>query len=333
MLRATKKLLARLFCLKMKKAKNQRRLVIIVALIGVYYLGKHSSSLNARDNELGEKRYPRLRGPFHNSPNYTVHKLINLGNLLSKFNNRDNSQLEVLQKGPNDEEKAADLADEISTTAASKSKEVTPHFPAEQTNQQVKNPLANQNHKGNKQQKDTYPLHNTSDTQTPAQANQKSDSAVIVSTGKPNGKSLVQADKPKPTIITPRTPSQTAATTKPTISSEGSTNGETATETATVHSKSVDAAKVDHRLQILLKDKKLFGFVDKNATYQLQRTDVLKTASYSQLLQYQISRRIKPPSKVDSPNNDDFLYKYGYSKTTSDKLPLLRNVPDNRHSR
>ena len=177
---------------------------------------------------------------------------INLGNLLSKFNNHDNSQFEVLQKGPNDEEKAADLADEISTTTASKPKKVTPHFPAEQTNQQVKNPLANQNRKGNKQQKDTYPLHNTSDTQAPAQASQKSDSAVIVSTGKPNGKSLVQADKPKPTIITPRTPSQTAVTTKPTVPSEGSTNGETATETATAHSKSVDAAKVDRQSSLFI---------------------------------------------------------------------------------
>ena len=140
--------------------------MIIVALIGVYYLGKHSSSLNVRDKE-GEKRY--LRGPFYNGVNYTgsvverpeqVQQYIDLGNLpvLSKINNRDNNQREVLQKGTNSfvhREEAVKITD-----PANKPEKVTPPFPAEQTNRQVKTSQANQNHKANMQQhEDTSQMH------------------------------------------------------------------------------------------------------------------------------------------------------------------------------
>jgi len=46
----------------MKKSRNQRRLVIVIALVGVYFLGKHSSSLGISNNGEEEKRF--LRGPF-----------------------------------------------------------------------------------------------------------------------------------------------------------------------------------------------------------------------------------------------------------------------------
>ena len=340
MLRATKRLIARLFCLNMKKAKNQRRLVIIVALIGVYYLGKHSSSLNIRDKESEQERY--LRGPFHNGANYTgvvvegqkqAQFKMNLEKLLSKFNDSPR----VIQKGPNGPQEnrkdAVKITGGSSTTAMAGEPKVTPTFPAEQINQQVKKPQIN-NRKVNKQYEDTSQMHNTkrvSDSQTPTQEPHQE---VIASTGQPNDKSLVQVNMPKPTITTPRTPPQTAGTTKPTTPqtapSEGSTSSKVATKTTTP--KNVDATKVGRHLQDLLKDKRIFGFVNKNATYQFQHTDILETASYSQLLQYQISRT-KPPSKAGSQNNNDLLYKYGYSKTTSDKLPLLRSLPDNRDSR
>ena len=328
MLRATKRLIARLFCLNMKKAKNQRRLVIIVALIGVYYLGKHSSSLNIRDKESEQERY--LRGPFHNGANYTGvvvegQKQAQLEKLLSKINDSPR----VLQKGPNGPQEnrkdAVKITGGSSTTAMAGEPKVTPTFPAEQINQQVKKPQIN-NRKVNKQYEDTSQMHNTkrvSDTQT---TTQEPHQEVIASTGQPNDKSLVQVNMPKPTITTPRTPPQTAGTTKPTAPSEGSTSSKTTTP------KNVNATKVGRHLQDLLKDKRIFGFVNKNATYQFQHTDILETASYSQLLQYQISRT-KPSGKAGSQNNNDLLYKYGYSKTTSDKLPLLRSLPDNRDSR
>ena len=313
--------------------------MIIVALIGVYYLGKHSSSLSVRENESEKERY--LRGPLHNGANYTGAVVErpregktepvqhNLGKLLSKINDSQR----VLQKQPNNpsqaRENAVKIADEISTTAMASEPKVTPTFPAEQINQQVKKPQPN-DHKGNKQHEDIN-TNKVSDT-SPTEASQE----IIASTGKANDKSLVQADTPKPTITTPRTPSQTAVTTEPTASRpaspEASTSSEAATKTTTLYSKDINPAKVDRHLQNLLKDKKIFGFVNKNTTYQSQHTDILETAPYSQLLQYQISRT-KPPSKTGSQSNDNFLYKYGYSKTTSDKLPLLRSVPDNRDSR
>lgn len=320
----------------MKKAKNQRRLVIIVALIGVYYLGKHSSSLSVRDKENEKERV--LRRPFHNGANYTGVVVERQKQTQLEINNSQR----ILQKGSNspqahrseDAVKITDLTDRISTTATASKPRVTPTFPAEQINQQVNKPqTVNRN-----QYKDTSQMHNTnriSDT-SPTQASQEPNQEVIASTGKANGKSLVQVDTPKPTITTPRTPSRAAVTTKPTVSRtaspEGSTSSETTTKTTTPYSKVVNAAKIDRHLKNLVKDKKIFGFVDKNATYQLQHVDILETASYSQLLQYQISRT-NPPSKASSQNNNDLLYKYGYSKTTSDKLPLLRSVPDNRDPR
>jgi len=76
MLRAAKKLITKLLCPNMKKSRNQRRLVIVVALVGVYFLGRHSSSLGMSQSGEEEKRF--LRGPFryrlHSQHKDTEHK-------------------------------------------------------------------------------------------------------------------------------------------------------------------------------------------------------------------------------------------------------------------
>ncbi|XP_065919997.1 polypeptide N-acetylgalactosaminyltransferase 11-like isoform X3 [Dysidea avara] len=65
MLRAVRKLMTKVLCPNMKKSRNQRRLVIVVALVGVYFLGRHSSSLGISRSGEEEKRI--LRGPFRYS--------------------------------------------------------------------------------------------------------------------------------------------------------------------------------------------------------------------------------------------------------------------------
>ena len=53
--------MTKVLCPNMKKSRNQRRLVIVVALVGVYFLGRHSSSLG--NSRSGEEEKRILRGP------------------------------------------------------------------------------------------------------------------------------------------------------------------------------------------------------------------------------------------------------------------------------
>ena len=347
----------------MKKAKNQRRLVIIVALIGVYYLGKHSSSLNLRASEPGEKRI--LRDPPYRSTKSVASRRsgkqqqqrpsLYFGDLL-KSGRSSNDNQKILQKGPSNgvhhDEKVVIKSTELAfrsqdgKTVTSKPESITPPFAAGQTDQQVKNPqqTAQNRSKSIKQLKGTSQMQiaNRSGDTANQPAPTQTDISQKPNAGQVNYKSLADKtidsihDKSKPT---PRTSSQSEQTTKPTafqtVSTEGSTasNSEFATtNTTTAQSKIVNPDKVDRHLQNLLKEKKLFGFVDKNGTEQLQSVDILRTESYSKFLQYQISKKTELPIKLNSQNNGD-LYKYGYSKATSDKMALLRNLPDNRDSR
>ena len=361
MLRATKKLIRRLFFFNMKKAKNQRRLVIIVALIGVYYLGKHSSSLNLRASESGEKRI--LRDPPFRSTKSVVPRRsgkqqpqkrpsLYFGDLLKSGRNSRNDNLKILQKIPSDgvhraEQivvKSTELAYrlQVGKSVASKPEEVTPPFAAGQTDQQVKNSkqtVQNRN-KSIEQLQGTSQIQNAS--RNSDAANQLAPIQTDVSPT-PNANQVNLADKitdskskSKPT---PQASSLSEQTTKPTasqtVSTEGSTAGTSefaATNTTTAQSKIANPDEVNRHLQNLLKDKKIFGFADKNITEQLQSMDILRTESYSKFLKYQISKRTELPIKLNSQNNGD-LYKYGYSKVTSDKIPLLRSLPDNRDPR
>lgn len=322
-----------------------------MALIGVYYLGKHSSSLNVRGSK-GEKRY--LRRPF--SDNLT-------GAVVDRPSYNDNlavgyrrGQNKVLEKIPNGEAQSVsqvgvENGQRLSTTK--RASKVTPPAPAKKANQQTKHSGAIQSkeqNKVNKQYEDgadnfqdankinddsANKINDDITIQTPTQSSVSQ--TIIVSTIRQTDKSLAFADKPKPTVIFPevrRTSKLTALQKKisPPQSVKLNRNSKANTNDSSLQNlKGVKTDKADHQLQDLLKDKDLFGFVGKNITDQMQHTNILKTASYTKLLQYQISKRTKPPTP---PSADDrLLYKNGYSKATSDKIPLLRNVPDNRNSR
>ena len=357
MLRATKKLIRRLFFTNMKKAKNQRRLVIIVALIGVYYLGKHSSSLNLRASESGEKRI--LRDPPFRSTKSVVPRRsgkqqpklrpsLYFGDLLKSGRN-SNDNLKILQKRPSDGVHRAEQMVVKSTelayrsqggkSVASKPEEVTPPFAAGQTDQQVKNSKQTVQNRN----KSIEQLKGTSQIQIGSRNSDAANQLAPIQTDvspTPNANQVNLADKitdskskSKPT---PQASSLSEQTTKPTasqtVSTEGSTAGTSefaATNTTTAQSKIANPDEVNRHLQNLLKDKKIFGFADKNITERLQSMDILRTESYSKFLKYQISKRTELPN---SQNNGDF-YKYGFSKATSDKIPLLRSLPDNRDPR
>jgi len=324
-----KKLAGQMFCLNMKKAKNQRRLVIIVALVGVYYLGKHSSSYSniARKGELKEERFPRL-------------KLVNekYSDLIADphVNNRN----EVLKKGSKDDDRTMENARAKHTNINSKPPPVLSDHNI--TNlQNHKASETSKQHKSPQEVSSQAPTQSTSKaTQSTSKATQSTSKAthsVIASTGQ-SEKIVVETSKPKPTVITAKT---AAPTTKPTASQTASADGstsESSTDTPSVKSSTdkpsvkstVNVNENNYNIQDLLKDKNLFGFVYKN---QSRDMNILKAASYSKLLEYQLSKRTKAPPPKPSDSSNYLLYKYGYSRSSSDKLPILRDLPDNRDTR
>ena len=322
MLRAMKKIskLVTRWCFNIKKSGNRRRMVIIVALIGVYYLGKHSSSLNFGGSE-GEKRY--IRHPLRNrtrtglvvEPPKQLKKsngYIYFGDLLG---DRDNK---LLQK----ERSNDDRTYHNDNTKLNKIKMVTPSITAEQTKQHKKVPPVIQ-HKALSQHRDddrTLQSTNKADAITNHAVRSIASMASTDGDNTDQPKSIVTTDKRTPT---------TKPTVSQTISTEGSTihNSEGNTSATPVHSDNVKVNEVDVHLRDLINDKKLFGFIDKNnATDQLQYVNILRVQTYANILKHQMARKAKPSSET----SDDFLNKYGYSKATSDAQPLLRDVPDNR---
>lgn len=295
-------------CFTVKKSGNRRRMVIVVALIGVYYLGKHSSSLSLGPGE-GEKRY--IRHPIRNRTRtgYVVEppKQQVENNYIYFSDLLDPGMLK--KKQTNDDE----------NIKQNKIKMVT----AELTKQHVKAPQAIQNkatsqHNGGDHTAQNFKVDGT--TNHPVKS-----TVSIPSTGNTDKANVVQAHEPESVVMTDeRTP-----TTKPTvsqpISTEGSTIHNSETNTTPVHSENVDEA--DHNLRDLVNDKNLFGFIDKNDNADLQQhMNILRTQSYADILKYQTTRRTKSLSQT----SDDLLDKLGYSKTKSDDQPLLRNLPDNR---
>lgn len=291
-------------------------------MIGVYYLGKHSSSLTMAKEP--EKRIKRRPGDGVNGTG--VNGTVQQPKLSKAYgeNFEENlypSVVEVPQQRLDKEGGIVNNAkpDDPQEDGDNTLHRVTPPAATEQTNQQVNNTQpAVQNHKGD-----------THTSPQPTSVNPMTHS-MITSTDQASDKALVEGDKPKPTIVTAKPTATTKPTTPQPISSKGSTihNNRKSTGKTPVSQTSINADQVDYHLQDLLKDKNLFGFM--NVTEHSKNTSILTTASYSKLLQYQINQKDKP---TVPKNVKDSLYKYGFSKSTSDKLPLLRDVPDNRDLR
>ena len=275
--------------------------MIVVALIGVYYLGKHSSSLNLGPPE-GEKRYIRHPIRNHTRTGHVVEPPKQVENNYMYFSDLLNPGM--LQKERTNEQK--------------KIKMVTPSVTAKLTKQHVKatQTIQNKATKNGDHATQIFKVDGTTASSIPSTGHHPSDI-----------KTNIQADKSKSAVTTDKRMPTAKPTVSQAISTEGSTihNSETNANTVPVHSENVN--EVDRHLRDLVIDKNLFGFVDNNDTTDLQQhMNILRTQSYANILKYQMTRKTKSLSQT----GDEFLDKLGYSKATSDKQPLLRNLPDNR---